>query len=392
MHHPGRRERAPTRETRLDRVNADPSPVPAPRLDPALGAVELTRQLCDIPSVSGDERAIADAVEAVLRERAPHLSVTRDGDTIIARTELGRERRVAIAGHLDTVPINDNLPVRDELDAATGETMIRGRGTVDMKAGVAVQLLLAVELAEPAVDLTWIWYDHEEVASDLSGLGRAMRHHPRLFAADFAILGEPSNGTIEGGCNGTLRARVTMHGRRAHSARSWMGVNAIQRAGALLDRLARYEAERIVVDGLEYREGLNAVRIEGGVAGNVIPDRCSFEVNYRFAPSRSTDEAERVVRDFFSDADEVEIVDLAPGARPGLDAPLARRFVEAVGVEPNAKFGWTDVARFSALGIPAVNFGPGDPLLAHADDERVPVSQIEFTERALRAWLQASEA
>ena len=381
-------------------MNADPAPDSASplepargrTLDPTLGAVELTRQLCDIPSVSGDERAIADAVEAALREHAPHLRVTRDGDTLIARTELGRDRRVAIAGHLDTVPVNDNLPVRDEIDEATGETVIRGRGTVDMKAGVAVQLALAIDLTDPAVDLTWIWYDHEEVASELSGLGRAMRNHPQLFAADFAILGEPSNGTIEGGCNGTMRARVTVHGRRAHSARSWMGVNAIQRAGALLDRLARYEAQRIVVDGLEYREGLNAVRIEGGVAGNVIPDRCSFEVNYRFAPSRSVEEAEQLVRDFFADADEVEIVDRAPGARPGLDAPLAQRFVAAVGAEPTAKFGWTDVARFSALGIPAVNFGPGDALLAHADDERVPVTQIEFTERALRAWLQTDEA
>ncbi|QZY52531.1 succinyl-diaminopimelate desuccinylase [Leucobacter tenebrionis] len=381
-------------------MNADPAPDSASpfepargrALDPTLGAVELTRQLCDIPSVSGDERAIADAVEAALGEHAPHLHVTRDGDTLIARTELGRDRRVAIAGHLDTVPINDNLPVRDEIDEATGETVIRGRGTVDMKAGVAVQLALAIELTAPAVDLTWIWYDHEEVASELSGLGRAMRNHPQLFAADFAILGEPSNGTIEGGCNGTMRARVTVRGKRAHSARSWMGVNAIQRAGALLDRLARYEAQRIVVDGLEYREGLNAVRIEGGVAGNVIPDRCSFEVNYRFAPSRSVEEAEQLVRDFFSDADEVEIVDRAPGARPGLDAPLAQRFVAAVGAEPTAKFGWTDVARFSALGIPAVNFGPGDALLAHADDERVPVTQIEFTERALRAWLQTDEA
>ncbi|MFT4231828.1 MAG: succinyl-diaminopimelate desuccinylase [Leucobacter sp.] len=356
-------------------------------LDIAAGPVGLTRQLCDIPSVSGDERAIADAVEAALRAHAPHLSVTRDGDTIVARTELGRGQRVAIAGHLDTVPINDNLPVRDEADAETGEACIWGRGTVDMKAGVAVQLVLAVELTEPAVDLTWIWYDHEEVASDLSGLGRAMRNSPELFAADFAILGEPSNGTIEGGCNGTLRARVTMRGKRAHSARSWMGVNAIHRASALLQRLADYEPERIEVDGLEYREGLNAVRVEGGVAGNVIPDRCTVEVNYRFAPSRSGEEAAAFVREFFSDADEVEIVDLSPGARPGLDAPLAQRFVRAVGAVPQAKFGWTDVSRFSALGIPAVNFGPGDPLLAHADDERVPVAQIESTADALRAWL-----
>ncbi len=356
-------------------------------LDPHAGPVALTRQLCDIPSVSGDERAIGDAVEAMLRAHAPHLSLTRDGDTIIARTELGRARRVAIAGHLDTVPIHDNLPVRDEVDSETGEPYIWGRGTVDMKAGVAVQLALAVELVAPAVDLTWVWYDHEEVASELSGLGRAMRNHPDLFAADFAILGEPSNGTIEGGCNGTLRAQVSFEGTRAHSARSWMGVNAIHRAGALLTKLAEFTPERLSVDGLEYREGLNAVRIQGGVAGNVIPDHCMIEVNYRFAPSRSGEEAVAFVREFCADADSVEIVDLSPGARPGLDAPLARRFVASVGQEPTAKLGWTDVSRFSALGIPAVNFGPGNALLAHADDERVPVAQIESSYSALRDWL-----
>lgn len=356
-------------------------------LDPSLGSVDLTRQLCNIFSVSGEERAIADAVEGVLAERAPHLTVTRDGDTIIARTELGRERRVAIAGHLDTVPVNGNLPVRDEVDAESGEPVIWGRGTVDMKAGVAVQLVLAVELDDPAVDLTWIWYDHEEVSSELNGLGRALRNRPELFAADFAILGEPSNGTIEGGCNGTMRALVTYTGKRAHSARSWMGVNAIHRAGAALERLGAFEAERVLVDGLEYREGLNAVRISGGVAGNVIPDHCEIEVNYRFAPSKDLAEAEGVIREFFADADAVEIVDRAPGARPGLDAPLAQQFVEAVGAPPVAKLGWTDVSRFSGLGIPAVNFGPGNPLLAHADDERVPIAQIEATERALRNWL-----
>lgn len=359
-----------------------------PALDPALGPVELTRRLCDISSVSGDERRIADAVEALLIG-APHLSVTRDGDAVIARTELGRTRRVLIAGHLDTVPVNDNLPVRDEIDAATGEAVIRGRGTVDMKAGVAVQLALALELTEPAFDLTWVWYDHEEVSSELNGLGRALRNAPELFAGDFAILGEPTNGGIEGGCNGTLRARVTLRGRRAHSARSWKGVNAIHRAGALLERLAGFEAETVTVDGLEYREGLSAVRIAGGVAGNVIPDRCDIEVNYRFAPSRGADEAVAFVRGFFADADEVEIVDLAPGARPGLDDALAQSLVRAVGRPPLAKLGWTDVSRFSALGIPAVNLGPGDPSLAHADDERVPVAQIEAVHAALRTWLTA---
>lgn len=256
-----------------------------------------------------------------------------------------------------------------------------------MKAGVAVQLALALELTEPKYDITWIWYDHEEVSSELNGLGRALRAAPALFDADFAILGEPSSGTIEGGCNGTMRARVSLLGRRAHSARSWMGVNAIHRAADMLHRLEDFNAETVMVDGLAYREGMNAVRITGGVAGNVIPDRCDIEVNYRFAPSRSESEAEAFVRSFFEDADEIEVVDSAPGARPGLEAALAQSLVQAVGGEPRAKVGWTDVARFSALGMPAVNFGPGDPSLAHADDERVPIAQIVQTSAALRAWL-----
>lgn len=359
-------------------------------LDVATGPVGLTRQLCDIASVSGNERTVADAIEALLRDKAPHLSVLRDGDTIVARTTLGRPSRVAIAGHIDTVPINGNLPVRETRDTATGVSQLWGRGTVDMKAGVAVQLALAVELGAPGVDVTWVWYDNEEVSADLSGLGRVMRAHPKLFEADFAILGEPSNGTIEGGCNGTLRARVTLLGRRAHSARSWMGVNAIHRAGALLEKLAAFEPASVEVDGLVYREGLNAVSISGGVAGNVIPDECVFEVNYRFAPDKSEEQAAAVVFEFFGDADSVEIVDSAPGARPGLDTPLAAAFVRAVGQPPAPKLGWTDVSRFSALGIPAVNFGPGDPLLAHADDERVDVAQILETESVLRKWLSVT--
>ncbi len=369
--------------------------------------VELTRQLCNIESVSGSEGPLADAIAHALAG-AEHLTVLRDGDALIARTELGRAQRVIIAGHIDTVPVNGNLPVRDQgpdkaredevredaapegaapEDAASGGAMIWGRGTVDMKAGVAVQLALALELTAPAVDITWVWYDHEEVADELNGLGRVMRHHPNLFDADFAILGEPTSGNVEGGCNGTLRAVVRVSGVQAHSARSWMGRNAIHRAATLLQRLEEFEASAIEVDGLTYREGLNAVRIGGGVAGNVVPDLCEIEVNFRFAPSRSIDEAQQFVRDFFFDADEVQFVDVAAGARPGLQHPFVREFVEAMGVKVHPKLGWTDVSRFSALGIPAVNFGPGDPLLAHADDERVAVAEIERVAEALRAWL-----
>ena len=352
-------------------------------LDLTVSSVQLTRDLCDVPSVSGDEKRLADLIESALADYS-HLEVIRDGNLIVARTNLGRDRRVIIAGHIDTVPINNNLPTEPrEID---GVEYLWGRGTVDMKTGVAVQLKLAAELVAPVVDITWLWYDNEEVDSSLNGLGRLARNRPDLMLGDFAILGEPSNGAVEGGCNGTLRAVVRTHGTRAHSARAWMGENAIHAAAGILGRLNEYTPRDAEVEGLVYREGLNAVSISGGVAGNVIPDLCEVEVNFRFAPDRSTDAAQEYVREFF-DGFEVEFTDLAAGARPGLDAPLAQEFVAAVGATAKPKYGWTDVARFSEAGIPAVNYGPGDPSLAHHDHERVEIAQIVAVETALRAWL-----
>lgn len=355
-------------------------------LDLRASSIELTRQLCDIESVSGNEQRLTDAVQASLVD-CDHLTVFRHGDALVARTNLGRSKRVVIAGHLDTVPLNGNLPTRFE--TIDGVEYLWGRGTVDMKAGVAVQLKLAAELTEPIVDVTWIWYDHEEVSESLNGLGRLARHHPDLLAGDFAILGEPTRAEIEGGCNGNLRVEVRTFGERAHSARAWVGHNAIHDAAAILAILANYKPREVSVDGLVYREGLNAVGISGGIAGNVIPDECMVHINYRFAPSRSAAEAVEHVNELFAGFD-ITVVDLAEGARPGLDAPLAQQFLAAVGGEAKPKYGWTDVARFSALGIPAVNYGPGDPLKAHADDERVPLGQIVACERGLRAWLSES--
>ncbi|TFC31762.1 succinyl-diaminopimelate desuccinylase [Cryobacterium sp. TMT2-18-3] len=355
-------------------------------LDLSATSIELTRALCDLESVSGNEAAIADAVERALAG-SPHLDVTRDGDTVVARTNLGRAQRVIIAGHLDTVPLNDNLPTRFE--TIDGVDYLWGRGTVDMKAGVAVQLKLAAELTAPSVDITWMWYDHEEVSDDLNGLGRLALNRPDLFAGDFAILGEPTNSQIEGGCNGNVRVEIRTFGLRAHSARSWVGDNAIHKIGPVINILAAYEPRQVEVEGLVYREGLNAVGIGGGIAGNVIPDECMVHINYRFAPSRTSAEAVVHLEDLFAGY-EITVVDRAEGARPGLDAPLALQFLTAVGGEAKPKYGWTDVARFSALGIPAVNYGPGDPLKAHADDERVALAQITDCEDGLRAWLTTS--
>jgi succinyl-diaminopimelate desuccinylase len=355
----------------------------APALDLGASSIDLTRQICDIESVSGDEGLLADAIVASL-SGLDHLEIIRDGDTVVARTNLGREQRVVIAGHIDTVPINNNVPTKYE--TIDGRDYLWGRGTVDMKSGVAVQLKLAAELTDPSVDLTWMWYDHEEVSAALNGLGRLAANRPDLFVGDFAILGEPSNSQIEGGCNGNLRIEVRAFGLRAHSARSWVGDNAVHKLAPILNTLAGYQAREVEVDGLVYREGLNAVGISGGVAGNIIPDEAMVHINYRFAPNRSGDEAIAHMHELFGDFD-ITVVDLAEGARPGLNAPLAQQFLAAVGGVAKPKYGWTDVARFSALGMPAVNFGPGDPLKAHADDERVLLSQITECEEALRVWL-----
>ena len=347
--------------------------------------VELTRTICDIESVSGNETELADAIETALRG-FDHLEVIRDGDAIIARTNLGRAKRVVIAGHIDTVPVADNLPVK--FLQFEREQVLWGRGTVDMKAGVAVQLKLAATITEPNVDVTWVFYDHEEVDAALNGLGRISRNRPELLNAQFAVLCEPSSAQVEGGCNGTMRATVTTRGVKAHSARPWMGENAVHKMGEVLVKLAAHTPDEVEVDGLVYRESLNAVMASGGIATNVIPDEYQLTVNYRFAPSKSAADAEAHLREFFA-GHELEVVDVAEGARPGLDLPEAAAFVAAVGSTPKPKYGWTDVARFSALGIPAVNFGPGDPNKAHADDENVPVSQIYACETALAKWLTA---
>ncbi|WP_110207965.1 succinyl-diaminopimelate desuccinylase [Nocardioides daejeonensis] len=350
-------------------------------IDTSTDVVELTRQLVDVESVSHRERELADAVEAVL-VAASHLEVTRRGNTLVARTRLGRAERVVIAGHLDTVPLNDNLPAR--LEGGT----LHGLGSCDMKGGVAVALKLAVEVAEPNRDVTFIFYEAEEVEARFNGLNLLSRSDPELLEADFAILMEPSNASVEAGCQGTLRVEVRTHGERAHSARAWMGSNAIHKAADILARLERHEPRRPVIDGLTYHEGLNAVFISGGVAGNVLPDECVVTVNHRFAPDRSEAEAEAFLRTFFAPYDVV-VVDSAPGALPGLEVPAAAAFVAEVGGQVAPKFGWTDVARFSTLGIPAVNYGPGDPTLAHKQEEHVPVEHIERCERTLRAWLTA---
>ncbi len=353
-------------------------------LDLRADPIALTAALVDIPSESRHEQRIAGEIETALREQAPHFEVIRSGDAVLARTNLGRPSRVLLAGHIDTVPAADNLPSR----------MVDGRmygcGTSDMKSGDAVFLHLAATIAEPSHDITLVMYDCEEIESSANGLGRIERELPDWLAADVAILGEPSGGFIEAGCQGTIRIVVSASGTRAHSARSWLGDNAIHKLGAVLDRLSRYEPRRVDIDGCEYREGLSAVRIDGGIAGNVIPDAATVTVNFRFAPDRSVEQAITHVHEVLDGLEvSLQVTDAASGALPGLDNPAAAALVAAAGGAVRAKYGWTDVSRFAALGIAAVNYGPGDPNLAHKVDEHVDIAAITATTETLRAYLTA---
>lgn len=381
----------------------------------AASPAELALALVNIRSVSGTEAPLADAVEAALGE-LEHLEVLRHGNTVIARTHLGRPERVVIAGHLDTVPVSqhtDNVPGR--LERREGTEVIWGRGSVDMKGGVAVALHLAATMSAPRRDVTWVFYDNEEATSDLNGLGRTLQAHPDWLEADFAVLGEPTGAQIEGGCNGILCLSLTVHGTAAHSGRAWCGVNAVHVAAAIIDRTAEAPLREVEVESLIYRESFSVVSIEAGVASNTVPDRCRIGIDYRFAPDLTAEQAlVRALRilaglpsegtDGAIDADDLElpvitagtgrvdvvIDDFSSAARPGLDSPLATELVAVVrarGGRVGPKYGWTDVARFSAAGVPAVNLGPGDPMLCHTDDEHCPVEQIDAVTSILRDWL-----
>lgn len=344
----------------------------------------LTAELVAIGSESHEEGRLADWVERRLRALS-WLTVERVGQNVVARTSLGRGQRVVLAGHLDTVPANGNASPRTE-----GDTLW-GLGAADMKGGLAVMLALAAVMPQSAVDVTYVFYAGEEVAAVHNGLGHLFRDRPELLAGDLALIGEPTGGDLEAGCQGTLRVEVTLQGVRAHTARPWMGRNAVHRLGALLAAVDAYEARRPVIDSCEFREALQAVAVSGGVSGNVVPDRASVTLNHRFAPDRTPQEAEAEVRSvlgpFLDDGDTAELVDVAPAAHPSLLNPLLAAFVGRADLSVRAKLGWTDVARFAEHGIPAANFGPGDPTLAHTADERLERAPLEWCFRVLAALL-----
>jgi succinyl-diaminopimelate desuccinylase len=363
-------------------------------LNPHADIVALTTDLVNIPSVSGNEAALASAIFVEL-SKCDWLEVHRFKNSVVAKTNLGKGSRVIVAGHIDTVPVADNetavfvssgqgLPSDGTI---VPEDVVFGLGSCDMKGGVAVALRAAVSIENPQFVVTYIFYECEEVDSERNGLTLIAAEHSEWLTADIAVLLEPSNANIEAGCQGTLRAKISTTGTRAHSARSWLGDNAIHNLGDILARLNAYEPAKVMIDGLEYREGLNAVQVTGGIAGNVIPDSATVDVNYRYAPSTSGKQAEAHIREVF-DGFLVEFVDNVSGAMPGLDRPALADLVSRVGGKVAPKFGWTDVARFSAMGVPAVNLGPGDPGLAHSRNEHVSVAQLKQCEATVFDWLK----
>lgn len=350
-----------------------------------------TAELVAVPSVSHHESELATRVAREL-EAHDWLEVSRIDDTVVARTQLGRAQRLLVAGHLDTVP-----PAGNEGPRVDGETLF-GVGSCDMKGGLAVMLELARESAEPAVDVTWCFYACEEVAREHNGLARAWEQRPDLFAADAAVLCEPTDARVEAGCQGTMRVELRLGGVRAHTARPYTGRNAVHRLAPLLTRIAGWEGRAVELDGCEFVEQLQAVGVSGGVASNVVPDLALLTVNHRFAPDRDARAAFDALEAVFDGlmapdlGDGVEIVDAADGAPPALGHPLLAALVESSGTAPRAKAGWTDVATMWAHGVPAANFGPGDPLLAHRADEHVTRTSLERTHEVLGGLLRGGGA
>jgi succinyl-diaminopimelate desuccinylase len=345
----------------------------------------LTEELIAVPSVSRDETRLADIVEQRVSQQAPHLRVDRVGDNVVVRTDLGRERRIVMGGHLDTVPANGN-----ETPRRSGDT-VYGLGAADMKGGLAVLLTLVDALAarpdDARFDATLFFYEAEEIAEQHNGLRRLFAERPDLVAGDVAVLLEPTGAWVEAGCQGTLHVRATFEGVRSHSARPWMGRNAIHRASDVLARIAAHEADTVEVDGLPYRESLQVVRIEGGVANNVVPDECSIVVNRRFAPAYTIEEATEQVTALLDGADAIEVINASPAAEPNLWDPLVAELIGTFDLGVRPKLGWTDVARFAAHGVPALNFGPGDPEIAHTAGEHVSRESLESVYAVLGRFL-----
>jgi len=346
------------------------------RLDDVLALVA-------VHSVSGHEARLAGIVESTLRAN-PLLEVERIGDNVVARTCGHHMTRLLVAGHLDTVP-------GDPGAAAIVDDRLIGLGACDMKGSLAVMLELALQETPRPVEVTWVFYAREEISRSESGLLEIGELRPDLLQADAAVLGEPTGGVVEAGCQGTLRVAIELKGSRAHTARPFTGRNAIHRMGLLISRVASYKPRTVVVDGVSFTEQLQVVNVGGGIAPNVVPDLATCTLNHRVAPDRSRDEAMSSLVQFLDglleDGDVVTVGDWASSAKPELSNKHIAELVKISGASPRGKVGWTDVATFSELGIAATNFGAGDPMLAHRSDEFVTLQELDKFAGALANWL-----
>jgi succinyl-diaminopimelate desuccinylase len=328
-----------------------------------------TLQLVDVPSESRQE---ADLV-ALVRDLVPLEPLYDDGEVLLYGDA---DAPVVLAGHLDTIPAQGNIPGR------IADGAVHGLGASDMKGGVAVM----IELARAGAPGRYLFFNREEVPVSESPL-------PALFATDLldgiqlAVVLEPTDVILHAGCLGNVQARVTFHGQSAHSARPWTGVNAIHELVRGLERLVRLEPLDVELDGLVYREVVSAVRVDGGIAANVIPAEAGVELNFRYAPGRSREEAEARLRELVPHGD-VEILSNSPSAPPSLTNPLTVKLRELVpDVAP--KQAWTPVAQFAEQGIDAINYGPGATPYAHKVDEQIPIANLEQCFTTLRTFLDS---
>jgi succinyl-diaminopimelate desuccinylase len=349
-----------------------------------------TLALVDVASESYDEAAIL----AHVRERAPMTGfrLADDEDACLVYLPIRRAGTplVLFAGHVDTVPIARNVPGRRE------DGWVVGRGACDMKAGVAVMLelmeALAAGLLASDLDAGFVFFGREEVSTDDSALLPSFGRLPSLAEAALAIVMEPTGNALEIGCLGNLNARVRVRGVAAHSARPWLGDNAIHHAIEALASIADLPIRDVEIDGLTYREVVNVTTISGGVAANVLPDRVEATVNFRYAPSLTPAQAEARIRELLGHhAVEVEIESNAAPGPVTVRNPLVERLRRSGDLDTRPKQAWTPVAEFAQGGIDAVNCGPGDPRFAHRDDERVEVEALAESYRILSSFLSAEE-
>lgn len=359
--------------------------VDVPPDQPPFGAdvVELTRWLCSVPSPIGEEARLCDDVLARSRSWSLAGEPFRLTNSIAVPLSRGTGGpHIVLAGHLDTVRTQHDGPTRIEGDR------LYGAGSADMKSGLALMIAAAEDRAlSPKADLTVVFYSREEGPFAENELGPLLDARPELARADLAICLEPSYGKLQLGCVGSIHAKITRRGRTAHSARPWEGSNAIQEAWPILRDLAERAPVEVTIDGMRYRSVMSATLAHGGRGRNVIPDAFELNVNFRFLPGTSLDDAEAELRAFIGDRADIELVDRSPSAPPYRSHPLVERLIAAgvKGIEP--KQAWTDVARFAQLGVPAVNWGPGDQGEAHQRNESTSIAGLREGWTILRAFL-----